>query len=196
MPGINTHKGVINLKKLALAVAISLAAIVVACGGDDDDEATTAPTSAAASSSALPNATDDDAREGFSSSQLPISVTIDVKAGSFEVPTGADLPDLFAIAETGGSGGYIDFVQPTHVYTYTSETESELGDPPTDYVQWFNGLPYPTIVDTQDVTVGGLSGTRLEIKNADNEPFGIFKLSDGSDYDINYTGSGSLYAYV
>jgi hypothetical protein len=182
------------MKKFALALPIVIAAVFVACG-DDDDAETTAPTSPAASSPATSGTPPAGDGETFSSSQLPISVTISPGPGFF-VPEDADLSDIFAVAQTGSTGGYIDFVQPTQVYTYTSETESEVGEPPADFVQWFNDLPFPTIADSQEVTVGGRQGTRLEIKNTDNEDFAVFKLSDGSNYDIDYLGSGSLYSYV
>lgn len=184
-----------SMRWLATLLLLPLV-LLAACGDDDDDDstATAAPSATATEAAGTPTATasDDDT---FTSTQLPVSVTVSPGAGFF-VPDDADLPDLFAVVQTGDAGGYIDFVQPAQVYTYSSETESELGDPPEDYVQWFNELPYPAIVDTQDVTIGGLTGKRLEIKNANNENFAVFRLSNGSDYDIDYLGSGSILAYV
>jgi hypothetical protein len=42
--------------------------------------------------------------------------------------------------------------------------------------------------------VDRLSGTRLEVTNPDNEPFALFKLSDGSDYDLHYLDH--IYAHI
>ena len=179
--------------KLILGLLILLAALTVACGDDESTPAAEDPTDATTATASA--AGGDGTGEAFSSSQLPISVTVTPGAGFF-VPEDADLPDLFAVVQTDFPNGYTDFLQPTQVYTYASATESELSSPPADYVQWFNELPFPTIVESQEVTVGGLQGTRLEIKNADNEDFALFKLSDGSDYDLDYLGPGAIFAYV
>jgi hypothetical protein len=110
----------------------------------------------------------------------------------WEQPSDADLPDLFAVIRPGI--GWVDFLQPTQVYVYPTETQSELTGPPADYVTWFNENPFATVVATEEVTVGGLSGTRLEVTNPNNEPFALFKLSDGSDYDLSYLDH--IYAHV
>jgi hypothetical protein len=170
--------------KLILGLLILLAALTVACGGDDDEDST-AESTPAATEEVTDSATGGDNGSGgtFGSSQLPISVTVTTLEG-WEQPSDADLPDLFAVVEPGI--GYIDFLQPTEVYSYPTEAQSELGAPPADYVAWFNENPFLTIVATEDVTVGNLQGTRLEITNLDNESFALFKLSEGSDYDLSY----------
>lgn len=192
------------MRNLILLAILLLASLLVACGGDDDDaddassEAATteaATDTATSESTSEPDTTAAGSGDGvFNSSQLPVSVTLTAGEG-WEVPE--DAPDLFAVIQTGAPNGYIDFVQPTQVYTYSSEASSELGEPPADYVQWFNELPFPTIVETQEVTVGGLQGTRLEIKNADNEDFALFKMADNWNYELGYLGpTGAVFAYV
>lgn len=169
------------MHKLISGLLILLAALIVACGDDESTPATEEPTDAA-TATASP-ASGNGTGQTFSSSQLPISVTVATPDG-WEQPLDADLPDLFAVVDPGI--GYIDFVQPTQVYNYPTEAQSELSGPPADYVAWFNENPFLTVVATEDVTVGGLQGTRLEITNLDNESFALFKLSEGSDYDLSY----------
>lgn len=180
------------MHRLIMRLFILLSALAVGCGDGDSDGGSTETDAATATASA---AGDGGTGETFSSKQLPISVTVSPGAGFF-VPEDADLPDLFVVVQTDFPNAYIDILQPTQVYTYVSATESELSSPPADYVQWFNELPFPSIVESQEVTVGGVQGTRLEIKNANNEDFALFKLSDGSDYDLDYLGSGAVFAYV
>ena len=189
--------------KLILGLLILIATLVIACGDDDDNEDADGDTSPTASGEATEDAAsstiagDGDADGGtFSSSALPISVTVTPGEG-FATEEEADIADLFAVFQSEFPNGYVDFLQPTEVYTYQTATDFTVSGPPDDYVTWFNEIPFPTIADTQDVTVGGLQGTRLEIMNADEEDFTIFELSDGSDYSIDYLGqNGAIYAYV
>lgn len=169
--------------KLILGLLILLAGVVVACGGDDESTpaATDEPTSAATATAS--GSGGGGTGETFTSSQLPISVSVTAPDG-WEQPSDADLPDLFAVVEPGV--GYIDFLQPTQFYSYPSEAASELGEPPADYVGWFTENPFHQVVGTEDVTIAGLNGARLEITNLDNESFSLFKLSDGSDYHMSY----------
>jgi hypothetical protein len=166
--------------KLILAPAVLLAALAIACGGDDES-----PPAATAEPEDEPTATasagEDGGEQTFSSSQLPVSVTVTVPAG-WEQPSDADLPDLFVTFKEGI--GWVDFLQPTQVYNRASETQSELSEPPADYVAWFNENALVTVLSTEEATAGGLEGTRLEIKN-DSYDFALFKLSDGSDYELN-----------
>jgi hypothetical protein len=172
---------------------IVLAALVVACGGDD--EATPAATEEATERATATESADggDEAEQTFSSSQLPVSVTVTVP-GDWEHPSDADAPDVFAVIKQGpGSAQWIDFLQPTQFYSYSSETQSELGGPPADYVAWFKGNPFNQVLSTEDVTIGGLQGTRIELKNP-GDPFSLFKLSDGTDYHMSYLDH--IYAHV
>ena len=170
--------------KVILGLLILLPALMVACGGDDEStpSATEEATERATATESATGAADG-AEQTFSSSQLPISVKVTTLAG-WEQPSDADLPDLFAVVDPGI--GYLDFLQPTQVYVYASETESEVTGPPASYEDWFNENPFANVIAGEDVTVGGLQGRRLEITNNDNEPFALFKLSDGSDYDLAY----------
>jgi hypothetical protein len=177
------------LFKLILCLLILVAVLTGACGGDDESPPATEEETDAAT--ATEEADGGGTGETFTSSQLPISITATAPDG-WEQPPDADLPDLFAIFQQGT--GWVDFLQPTQFYVYPTETQSELTGPPADYVVWFNENPFATVVATEEVTVGGLQGTRLEITNSDNEPFALFKLSDGSDYDLSYLDH--IYAHV
>jgi hypothetical protein len=177
------------MHRLIPVLLILLAAIAGACVGDDE-EATPAATEEATDEATATEAADG-AGDTFSSTQLPVSVTVTAPP-AWEQPSEADLPDLFAVFKQGI--GWVDFLQPTQFYVYASETQSEVTGPPADYVAWFNENPFATVVATEDVTVGGLQGTRLEMTNPNNEPFALFKLSDGSDYDLSYLDH--IYAYV
>jgi hypothetical protein len=185
------------MNRALFLVVVLIAALLVACGDDDDEsnggEATTPGVTEA--DSATPTKEAGAADTVFSSSQLPIQVTV-TAGDDFINPEEADVIDVFVIVQPQSPGGWIDFLQPTQVYYYTSETQSELRDPPTDYVQWFNDLPYPTIAETAEVIVGGVQGTRLKITNSDNEDFALFRMTDGTDYELDYTGSGAVVAYV
>jgi hypothetical protein len=177
----------------AVAALLTVSLIVAACGDDDDDGEAPAATTARASVTASGAPADDDEEgETLVSSRLPVPVT--VSAPGLFVPEDADSPDLFAVVQQNFPNGYIDFVQPTQVYTYASETESDLGAPPADYVDWLTSNPFADLVDSRDVTVGGLQGTRLEMTNYDYDPFSLFKLSDGSDYHFSYRDR--LYIHV
>jgi hypothetical protein len=180
------------MHKLTLLLFSLLAALAVACGGDD--EATDQPTAAATEDTTEePTATDGGDggdEQTFSSSQLPISVTVTVPEG-WEHPSDADQPDIFVVLEQGR--GFIDFVQPTEVYNRASETSSELGEPPADYVAWFNENALVEVLSTEPATIGGLEGTRLEIKNTSYD-FALYKMSDGLDYELNL--SDHVYTYV
>ncbi len=174
-----------------------IALLLSAC--DDDDEGAggdSSPDATDSTGEATPTVSGGATGGTFSSSQLPIPVTVTASEG-FTVPEEADISDLFAVYQPEFPNGYVDFLQPTQVYSYASGARSEPVDPPADYVQWFNDLPYATVVETQTVTVGGRQANRLEMKNADEEEFAIFKLSDGSDYHFDYLGqTGFVYAYV
>jgi hypothetical protein len=175
--------------KLTLGLLFLLPALIMACGDDESPPAATEePTDAATATEAAGGG--DGAGDTFTSSQLPISVTVTVPEG-WEQPSDADLPDLFAVFETGV--GWVDFLQPTQVYNRPTATESELASPPADYVAWFNENALATVLATEDVTVGNLTGTRLEITN-DDESFALFKLSDESDYDLSL--SDHIYAHI
>jgi hypothetical protein len=171
------------LYKLILCVLILVAALTIACGGDDDEatpEATDEPTEG---TGATTPASDEGAGETFSSSQLPISVTVTVPEG-WEQPSDADSPDLFAVVEPGIS--YIDFLQPTQVYNRPTETDQEVADPPADYVGWLDNYPFLRTEPAGDVTVGGLQGTRFEVSNNVSDEVALFELSDGSNYGVGY----------
>jgi hypothetical protein len=170
-----------------------IGAFVVACGGDDNDGGEDDSTTPEVTKSSASGPDGGGSSGEFSSTQLPVSVTVTTGVG-WESPADADLPDLFAVVHTVNPAGYVDFLQPTQVYNYASASESELSDPPADYVQWFNDNPFHTVVGTEEVTVGGLQGSRIEVTNNDNEPFALFRLSDGSDYDMSYRDH--VFAYV
>ncbi len=182
------------MSKFLLLLLILVAVLATACG-DDDSESTAIETSPAVSTSPTkaPSATGgDDTSDGVhASSQLPISVIVTTGEG-WEVPEDADLPDIFAVVQTEFPLGYLDFVQPTEVYNYPSISESVVGDPPADYVQWLNDNPFDIVTASKDVTVGGLQGTRLTIANPDNESFSLFKLSEG-DYHLSYQDTDYVY---
>ena len=177
--------------KLILRLFILLAALAVACGGDDEVASQLLPTRQKTKRRRLNRRMVATAAGGtFSSSQLPISVTVTAPDG-WEQPSDADQPDIFVVIQPGR--GFIDFVQPTQVYNRASETSSELSDPPADYVAWFNENALVDVLSTEPATIGGLEGTRLEIKN-DSYDFALYKLSDGSDYELNL--SDHVYTYV
>lgn len=189
----NKRKGR-TMTRVLLGLTGLICALAVACGGDDNDGSDDADVSSTPSA-ASPTNGGDPATGVLSSTQLPIAVT--VPAGDdFIVPQDADTSDLFAVYQPEFPNGYVDFLQPTQVYAYATATESELSGPPADYVQWFNALPFPSVVDTQEVTVGGVQGTRLKITNGDSEDFALFRLSDGSDYELDYLGNGAIVAYM
>jgi hypothetical protein len=178
------------MHKLIWGLIIPFAALVVACDDDGPPPAATdEPIEQAAATQSGNGA--GEAGQTFSSSQLPVAVTVTAPDG-WENPQGGDISDLYAVVDTGI--GWVDFLQPTQVYTYSTETQSELGGPPADYVAWFNEIPFATIGTTADVTVGGLQGTRLEVSNLDNEPFALFKMSEGWDYDLSY--GDHLHVYI
>jgi hypothetical protein len=203
MPANRTaSKGGYIVYKLILGLLILVAVLTVACGDDDDDDgsadADTSPTASDEATEDGSSATDggaDSGGETFTSSQLPISVSVAPGEG-FVAPEDGDLPDLFVVFQPEAPQGYVDFLQPTQVHHWASESESALGAPPDDYVAWFSELPYITIVDTQEVTVDSAPGTRLKITNGDEANFPLFQLSDGNDYDMEYTGNGAVVAYV
>jgi hypothetical protein len=177
------------LYKLILCVLILVAALTVACGGDDKSPPATEEATDAAT--ATEETDGGGTGETFSSSQLPISVTVTPPAG-WEQPSDANLPDLFAVVEPGI--GYIDFLEPTQVYDRPTETDLELADPPEDYAAWLNEYPFLRTDPAGEVTVGGLQGTRLEISNNVSDEVALFKLSDGSDYGVSYRQHS--YAYI
>ena len=177
--------------KLILGVLILVAALTIACGGDDDEATPEATDESTEGTAASTPASDEGAGETFSSSQLPISVTVTTPDG-WEQPSDADLPDLFAVVEPGI--GYIDFLEPTQVYNRPTETDFELADPPADYAAWLNEYPFLRVDPAGEVTVGGLQGTRLEVSNNVTDEVTLFKLSDGSDYGVSYRQHS--YAYI
>jgi hypothetical protein len=172
--------------KLILALLALLATLTVACGSDDESTpaATEEPTDEATATE--PADGGDGSGETVGSSQLPLSVTVTIPEG-WEHPSDADLPDLFAVI------GFLDFVQPTRVYNRASETASELSDPPADHVACFNQNAVVDVLGTEPTTVGDLDGTRLELENK-SYSFALYKLSDGSDYELEL--SDHVYTYV
>jgi hypothetical protein len=175
--------------KLLLGPVVLLAALAIACGSDDDSPpAATAEPEDEATASA--SASGDGGGGTFSSSQLPISVTVTIPEG-WEQPSDADAPDIFVVIEPGR--GYIDFLQPTEVYNRATASESEVSDPPADYVTWYNENALVDVLSTEAATVGNLQGTRLEIENT-SDGYSLFKLSDGEDYVVAL--SDHFYAYI
>jgi hypothetical protein len=184
------------MKGLVLIFAALLAIFAMACsddddGGDDDAPAATSPAAASETDESTPAPSSDGGGGTYTSSALPVSVTVSPGHG-FIVPDDADDAEIFAVLQTGFPNGYVDFLQPTQVYTYTSETESEVGAPPDDYVEWFQAIPYIDVVATQDVTVGGLPGTRIEYTQTNSDGFTVFVLPQG-DYHVSYQDHNYLF---
>ena len=175
-----------------LVALIVLVALTTACGGDESQPSASDEPTDAATATESPGGTGT-AGGTFTSSQLPIPVTVTIPEG-WEQPEDADGVDLFAVIEEGtGTARWVDFLQPTQFYTYASMTQSELVGPPADYAAWFKENPFNRVLSTEAVTVGGLQGTRIELTNP-GDPFSLFKLSDGSDYHMSYLDH--TYAYV
>jgi hypothetical protein len=177
---------------LVSAVALlGSAAVAAACGSDESDSAAFTATATTASASATPQAVATDSATRtlpagtHTSQQFAIPFTLSVPAG-WEVMV--DNPDIFAIEHPRAADApfaYIVFMVPEQAYE-PAESGPVLAAAPTDFAHWLSNHRLLNVVGTGPATLGGLTGTRVDI--ATNDPFGgfpLFKLSDG-DFDVRF----------
>ena len=175
-----------TVPRLVLIILAS-AILTAACGGDDEDspEPTPSPEPSEATQVTTSPASRDSLPAGTHTSEnFGISVSVTVGDGWKRA---VDAPDFFVVEHpraVDGPFGYIAFIRPEQVYNPTEST-LELGTPPSDFVEWFKTHRLINVIETRDVTVGGIQGTELEIATETFSDFGLFKISDG-DYELRF----------
>jgi hypothetical protein len=152
---------------LALAVALSFA-----CGGDDDsagDASATGETAAA------------DTREITSEQFSPqLTVTLSIP---WEVEV--DEAGVFALHRGVAEGipeGEIGILYPRSVFSHDGLEQEDL---PPDLVEWLKAHPRLEVLAERDVTIGGLSGTELELQSDEFDAWALF-LDDLGEAHVDY----------
>jgi len=163
---------------------------VLACGGDDETPEATdraSPTVDEATSSASPPTVGEALSPGtYRTQSFGIPVTFAVGEG-WKKPV--DNPDFFVLEHppsADGPFGFIGFHLPRETYNPT-QSNLELGPPPSDFVEWITNHRLLQIVESQPVTLGGAEGTQFEITTDTVSDFPLFKLSD-DDLELRFRG--------
>ena len=171
------------LRDVLTVFALSLAAIfATGCGDDDANDPGATPTTQPASATPPGGSMGTGNRElqpgTYTSEQFAVPVTLTVGEG-WEVVV--DRPDIYVVehpAAEDGPFGFIGFLLPEQAYNPT-ETNLVLGPAPEDFVAWFSSHRLIDVVSTEPVTLGGLTGTRLDLAIDQGERFDILETSDG-----------------
>jgi hypothetical protein len=186
------------MRSAVLTLTAILLLFAAACGDDDDsgDDGSAASTSPAAEETSAhaaatsPAATD--AGTGpvtIASTQFRSAVTAEV-GGSWSLEL--DTPDLLVLRhdqDDAGPLGYIGMAYPVAVYSYDG---LEQQDVPEDLVAWVEAHPRLTVVDKQQVEVGGLAGVRFELASDEGNDWAFLEDSEGT-LDIAYNGHFAFY---
>jgi hypothetical protein len=156
--------------------------LTLACGGDDTGGSTSTATSNANAGSATPTATAAAAKE-FASVHfgVPVSMTADA---TWRLDY--DVGGWYAIKHEGTAtdpSGYLEMLRPTAVHAYDGLS---TGPVPADLVAWLEANPSLVEQSKSDVTVGGLTGKRLDIGSNTGSSFPLFDVSVDS-FEVNYS---------
>ncbi len=170
-----------------LTVALMLAVFIAGCGDDDDGgDNTPAPSTEGTSIAAASPASEVIASETF---EPAVAMTV---AGDWDVvlDTATELI-VDHPREVQTPGGVIAFALPEKVYN--PENTLEQQDTPADLVDWFNSHRLLIVRAEEAATLGGLTGTRLEVVANNVDDFPLFEVSDGA-FEIRF--NEHFYAYV
>ena len=171
--------------------ALTIAAVflaIVACGDGGGDKGSASPTATTT------------ATEGAASPARATSGPQTLSSAAFEVPLSLNAPAGFelrgdvrhAFFLQSAAGGYLVFSTLTSVSNPVSQTQEDV---PDDFVSWLGSDPRMEIVDgPSDVTVGGLTGQRLDVKGAAQPAGGLLfsAIGEGDEPVIFTLAPGEL----
>jgi hypothetical protein len=183
-----------HLRRSVLPAILLAAALVLACGDDEKSGEVsdgTSPTAATGSPTTGTGAGEDALPAGeHMSAGFGTAVTFTVGEG-WQKPV--DLPDILVLERPRtAQKPLIDiaFVRPAEAYNPT-EAQLVLGRAPADFVSWIGSHRLLKVEDEKAVSIGGLTGTQLEITGDAEDDFHLFRLSDG-DYSLRYNDHFSV----
>ena len=168
----------IKIKRAVAALTVAAVFLaMVACGDDGENKGTASPT------------TTTTATEGAASPAGATSGPQTLSSSAFEVPLSLNAPAGFelrgdvrhAFFLQSAAGAYLVFLTPTSVSNPVSQTQEDV---PDDFVSWLASDPRMEIVDgPSDVTVGGLTGQRMDVKGSAQTDTGplFFAVGEGDE---------------